>query len=119
MLQFWGTLLVVMVVAAAILFPISMWFGEMLTHEPSYFRRWILGRLFIGVRDPQIAVASSLGAVVSVAATSPPTTATFNISQIGGSEIELGLEIVGVIRGASFPPPSVASATPAVTVRVQ
>lgn len=32
MLEFWGTLFVVMVVTATILFPISMWFGKMLTH---------------------------------------------------------------------------------------
>jgi hypothetical protein len=52
MLEFWGTLLVVMAIAAAILFPISMWFSEMLTHEPSYFRQWILRRLFISDHGP-------------------------------------------------------------------
>jgi hypothetical protein len=94
MLEFLGVLSVVMVIATVILFPVSMWFGKVLTQEPSYFGRWILQRLFIKVRDPHIAV-------VSPAAATPPNVIITAGLQIGGSESELDIEIAS-LTGTSF-----------------
>lgn len=95
MLNFWVTLLAVMIVAGVVLFPISMWFGEILTHDPEYFRQWIHQRFSLSVKGPQIAVASTLG-IVPVTTTAAVMVKENRLQTTHSSDVRFDIKIVGV-----------------------